>query len=164
MRARHLVDGLDVSVEVTLVTKGFSAGRTLEVFDLGVYGPHVALHILGFEKHFVTNAAFVALLSGRLPVAVRETVAGLVINEDLAIVEDTLASFANQLPVVLGKFEAGFLTAAVLVNEETQIAAEICKTTFALPAFFPVIFLAFKTIPRLDIDAKLLGVLLAVVD
>ena len=37
-------------------------------------------------------------------------------------------------------------------------------TAFAFPAFFAVIFLALKSIPCLDIDAKLLSVLLAVVD
>ena len=36
--------------------------------------------------------------------------------------------------------------------------------TFALPAFFAMILLARKTIPYLDVDAKLLSVLLAVED
>ena len=162
VRARHLMDSLGMQCEVAFLTEGFAAGWTLEVLDLGMYGPHVTHHIFGRKKNLGTNPAFIALLSGRLPVAVRETEGSLVIHEYFAIVEDILTTFANQLPVVLGKFEAGFLKAGVLVDEETQIAAEIRKTTFALPAFFPVIFLALKSIPYLDIDAKLLGVLLAV--
>ena len=164
VRARHLVDGLDVLGEAVLDTEGFAAGRTLEVLDLGVYSPHVAHHILGLEKHLEANTTFIALLSGRLPVAVRETEASLVLHKNFAVVEDVLTTFADQLTVVLSKLEAVFLGACVLVDEERALCAIMRSAAFALPAFFAMIFLALKTIPRLDIDAKLLGVLLAVVD
>ena len=93
-------------VEVALLTEGFAACRTLEVLYLGVYIPHVDQHIPSFRKNLGTNAAFVALFSGRLSVAVRETEGSLMIHKDLAIVEDILTPFADQFPVVLGKLEA----------------------------------------------------------
>ena len=106
VRARHLVDGLDMLSEMVLETEGFPAGRTLEVLDLGVFGPHVSHHMSGPRKNLVTNTAFVTLFCGCRPVAVWETEASLMIHENLAVVEDIFTPFADQLPVVLGKFEA----------------------------------------------------------
>ena len=63
-------------------------------------------HFSRVTENLETNAAFVALFSGRLPVAVWETEAGLMIHENLAVVEDILTSLADQLPVVLGKLKA----------------------------------------------------------
>ena len=103
---RHLVDGLNVPGEAALHTEGFAACRTFEVLNPGVYGPHVEHHIVVILVNLVANAAFVALFSGRLPVAVWETEAGLMIHEDLTIGKDPFTSLADQLPVVLGKLEA----------------------------------------------------------
>ena len=86
------------------------------------------------------------------------------INEDLPIIEDILTSFTDQLTVVLGKLEAGFQRACVLVDVKSALGAVMSRTTLAFPAFFPVIFLALESIPYLDVDAKLLGILLAIVD
>ena len=92
-------------VKRTLLTEGFATGRTLEVLDLGMYGPHVLHHFSRVTENLETNAAFVALFSGRLPVAVWETEAGLMIHEDLTIGKDPFTSLADQLPVVLGKLD-----------------------------------------------------------
>jgi len=48
VRAGHLVDGLDVLSEMPLLAESYAAGRTLAVFHLRMYGPHVALHLTGF--------------------------------------------------------------------------------------------------------------------
>ena len=95
VRAGHLMDGLDMPGEMGLLTEGFAAGRTLQVLYLGVYIPHVDQHVPSCRKNLKANATFIALLSGRLPVAVWETEAGLMIHKHFAIIEDILASFAD---------------------------------------------------------------------
>jgi len=59
--ARHLVDGLDVTVKVHLLAESFAAGRTLAVFHLRMYSPHVDLHVLGAKEDLLTNGALLSI-------------------------------------------------------------------------------------------------------
>jgi len=61
VRAGHLVDGLDVLSEVTLLAENFTAGWTLEVLDLSMDGFHVAPHVNGIAEDFLANTAFLRI-------------------------------------------------------------------------------------------------------
>ena len=50
------------------------------------------------------------------------------------------------------------------MDEERALTGKVAVTAFAFPTFFPMILLAPKTIQGPDIDSKILGILLAVVD
>ena len=104
--------------EISLLTEGFTAGWTFEVFNLCVNISHVALHILGStwsRENFATNGAFIGDFRSFLPVAIWKTKAVLMVYESFPIAEDFFAPLADQLPVVLGELLAG--GAGVLVDE-----------------------------------------------
>ena len=94
VRARHLVDSLDVYSEVPLLAESFATGRTLKVLDLSMDGFHVAPHDIGTEEDFLTNTAFLTVFCSFLIVAFGET-DGLMIHKSLAVGEDFLAAFAD---------------------------------------------------------------------
>ena len=112
------MDRLDVLGEISLLTEGFSAGWTFEVFYLCVNISHVALHIMRStwsRENFATNGAFIGDFRSFLPVAIWKTKAVLMIHESLSIAEDFFTSLTDQLPVMLGELAAG--GARVLVDE-----------------------------------------------
>jgi len=95
VRAGHLVDGLDVLVEVPLLAEGFATGRTLAVFNLPMYSPHVILHALLSREDLLTNGTLLSVFSSLLIVAVWETKSSLMILKNLAVGEDFLAALAD---------------------------------------------------------------------
>ena len=163
VRARHLMDRLNVLVEAVLPTKGFSAGGTLVVLNLGVNSSYVAHHIRWLCEDLIADGAFVGDIGGLLPVAVWKTEPVLMIHKSLPIAEDFLASLADQLPVVLGELDAA-CGACVLVYEHAGLGAEERVTSRALPGLFLVIFFSLEEVELGNVDAELLGVFLAVVD
>ena len=119
VRARHLVDRLDVPGEMALLIECFAAGRTFVVLNLGVNSSHVMQHVSGScisREDLIADVAFVGDSGDFLPVAIRKTEAILMIDESLPVAEDFLASLADQLPVVLGELDAA-CGACVLVYE-----------------------------------------------
>ena len=84
------------------------------------------------------------------------------IDKSLSVAEDLLASLADQLPVVLGEFDAG--GAGVLVDKQARLGAEGSVAARALPGLFFVILFAPEKVELGNVDAELLGVFLAVVD
>ena len=118
VRARHLMDCLNVLGEIALQAERFTAGWTFEVFYLCVNISHVALHTLRSRlsrENFATNGAFIGDFRSFLLVAIWKTKAVLMIHESLSIAEDLFTSLTDQRPVMLGELAAG--GACVLVDE-----------------------------------------------
>jgi len=77
----------------------------------------VALHVCDITKSLHADSASCADSRRFLLVAFGETMTCLMILEGLAIGEDFLATFADQVPVFPGKPSAGGESCNVLVNK-----------------------------------------------
>ena len=146
VRAGHLVDGLNVPVKVLFPAKSFATGRTLAVSNLRMNGPHVSLHVLGAKEDLLTNGAFLSVFCSFLIEAVWETEASLMILKYLAVSEDFLAAFADQVPVVLGQLVAAAEIRVVLVKEHGLLRGEKGGAAWALPALLLVILFTLEEV------------------
>jgi len=68
------------------------------------------------------------------------------ILKHLAVCEDFLAAFADQVPVVLGQLVAAAVIRVVLVKEHCLLRGEESVATWALPALLLVVFLASEVV------------------
>jgi len=95
VRARHLVDGLDMLSEVHLLAESLATGLTLAVFHLRMDSLHVVLLVPGAKEDLLTNGAFFSVFSSFLVEAIWETKSSLMIRQNFTIGEDFLAALAD---------------------------------------------------------------------